>query len=225
MCRCIAFGVLALAAFFMGGAQAAGLRWPPVDCEHAQYTPQTTICNDATLRARDRAISAAYNRLLPRFKGEERKTFATGHWLWLGEVNECRNRGVVDLIRECVATRFSEREAMLAMLRADPTKLATTVADYSSAPAAYLLKFARQFEGKTIRVSGGMTIEACDAKKKDSLKGHLDNILEVRFKSLPDNEIEFLCEKSPAAWWRGTVRLDHGRPYLYATDVLGTQLP
>ncbi len=225
MCRRAAVWALMLVAFFLGGAHAATPASPPVDCQHARYTPDTTICNDETLRARDRAIAAAYDRLLPLYKGEDRTTFATGQWLWRGEVNDCRNRTDPKLIRECVAVRFSEREVLLAKLEADPAELATSVADYSLVTPAYLLKFARQYDGKTVRVSGGMTIEACDAKNKGSLKGNLDHLLEVRFKSLPENEIEFLCEKSPLSWWLGTVRFDDGQPYLYATDVLGVPLP
>jgi uncharacterized protein len=225
MCRCIAIWVSVVATVFSGGAQAATTASPPVDCQHTRDSPETTICNDETLRARDRAIAAAYDRLLPRYRGEDRTTFATGQRLWQVEVNDCRNLTDPKLIQTCIATRFSEREALLAKLEVDPANLATSVADYSLVTPAYLLKFAHQYDGKTVRVSGGIIIEACNAKKKRSLKGHLDHVLEVRFKSLPENEIEFLCEKNPVSWWAGTVRFDHGQPYLYATDVLGMELP
>lgn len=206
-------------------SQAATTASPPVDCEHARYTPDTTICHDPALKTQDRVIAADYDRMLTRYRGEARATFATGQALWHIAVNDCRNRTDPKLIRACIATRFSEREVLLTKLAGDPAKLATSVADYGFVHPVYLLKFAHQYNGKVVSVSGGITIEACDAKKKASLKGRLDNMLEVRFKSLSEDQIEFLCEQRPFSWWDGTVRFDGAQPYLYAVDVLGVKLP
>lgn len=207
------------------GARAATTASPSVDCQYARYTPETTICDDPTLKAQDRSVASAYDRLLSRYTGEDRATFAAGQKFWHIEVNDCRNSEEPELIRACVATHLTEREALLAKLEADPTELATTVADYALVEPPYLLKFARQYEGKKVGVFGRMTIEACRAQKKASLKGRLDGKLEVRFKSLPEDEISFLCPKGPFSWWDGVVGLDHGRPYLYLTDILGVDLP
>lgn len=207
---------------FSGGPPPAS---PPVDCKHASGTVETTICQAPALKARDSAIAATYNRVLSHYRGADRATFSTGQALWHISVNNCQNSPDQKSIKSCVETQFTEREILLTTLEANPAKLATSVANYTFVHPDYLLKFAQQYDGKTVNVSGAITIEACNTNKKASLKGSLDHLLEVRFKSLPDDTINFLCDQTPFSWWSGTIRLDNGHPYLYATDVLGEKLP
>ncbi len=49
--------------------------------------------------------------------------------------------------------------------------------------------------------------------------------LEIRFRSLPDGQRDFLCPRQSFSEWRGTVMLtDQQVPSRFSVDVLGTPM-
>ena len=202
-----------------------------VDCAKARFTPDTTICDNAGLKRLDIQIAAAYRRLQEALKGQDLRILSAGQQLWMIERDMCRNLDTVHGapgIFECLQASMNKRLEMLNALAANPSRLSATVAGYSYVYESYLNAFGAQYAGKTVNVAGGIDIEACHKSGEHSLVGHLSNrgrSVEIRFKSLPPDQIDFLCSKRPFSWWDGKVRIENGRPYLFASDVLGSPLP
>jgi hypothetical protein len=79
-----------------------------------------------------------------------------------------------------------------------------------------------------VSVSGTVVLGACSHPGDASRSGRLrkgDASIQIRFKSLSDEDVSFLCSKYPSSWWRGALTIRDGQPSLYATDLLGRELP
>ena len=157
--------------------------------------------------------------------------FLAGQQAWVTERNDCSHPPASSRYdggaSACVRARMEQRAALLRRLLASPASLESTVATYAFLNPWYVKKFARQLEGKAISVSGSVVLAACSRGQARSRAGRLIDKageLEIRFSSLSAEDVSFLCEKQPYSWWRGTVRLDHGRPYLESTEILGREL-
>ena len=201
-----------------------------INCKKAQFTPNTTICSDAGLKKSDIQIADAYRHLNKTYKDEDQRIFQAGQQLWMIERNNCRNFPVVrggPGIFECVRVTMNRRLETLHALAKNPSGLKTTVANYPFVYPSYLSAFAQQYVGKSVSVAGAISIEACKGSHKGSLIGNVSDsgkLIEIRFKSLPPDQIEFLCSQRPFSWWEGELRTEKGKTYLFATDILGVPL-
>lgn len=180
-------------------------------------------CKDQEVRALVRRVDLEAKRL--GCVGTERHELETVERAWGGRQYECSTS--TD-IRACVVrTLQSEVDYLQGMNRCEvtshPVKFETTVPQY-------VLAHPNVFAGSEVSVMGQIALADC-TPNATSLIGKIHEYenekaaIEIRFKSLPDVQRSFLC-KGPISAWRGTVRLtDKSAPYLYATDVLGAQLP
>lgn len=220
---------IALPCFPMASPRVAAAG---IDCSRGVSTVEQTICQHEDLLKVDREIAHGYGELMRAYAGEELRVFKAGQHAWLVERNDCQNTPTSERYPEgmagCVRSKVAERVAVLARLRADPSSLPSTVATYTFVEPWYVRRYAREYEGKTVNVVGSVILRACSRPGDASMAGLLRQSgasIEIRFKSLSDENVSFLCAKYPSSWWRGTMTLRNGRPSLYATDLLGRDLP
>lgn len=221
--------LIALPCFPMASPRAAAAG---VDCSRAVSTVEQTICQHEDMLKVDREIAHEYGELMRAYATEDLRVFKAGQRAWLVERNDCQNTPTAERYPEgvagCVRSKMAERVAVLARLRADPRSLPSTVATYTFVEPWYVRRYAREYEGKLVNVVGSVILRACSSPGHASRAGLLREggaSIEIRFKSLSDEDISFLCAKYPSSWWRGTVTLRNGRPSLNATDLLGRDLP
>ena len=132
-------------------------------------------------------------------------------------------------IRPCVIEKIqSEIAYFKAMSRCEAASRPLTL---EVAEPSYILAHPDVFKDKEVEVMGEIALASCDPDSS-SVDGRLRELdhpsitIEIRFKNLPDTQREFLCSKRPFSSWKGVLRLtERGKPYLYATDVLGMALP
>jgi uncharacterized protein len=204
----------------------------PVNCERPVSLVEKAICQHAELKQADRAIAHDCETLAKVYAGETLTVFIAGQQAWFSQRNACNSTPTAarheNGLSGCLTSRVEERVALLQRLIGDPASIESTVASYAFVRPWYVKKFARQFEGKRVNILGMVVLTACSKGRGKSLAGRLIDKaaeIEIRFKSLSTEDVSFMCEKQPHSWWLGTVKLDHDRPYLYSTEILGRELP
>lgn len=198
-----------------------------IQCARAVYPLYTTIRRHPELLRKDIAVLHAYQKLYGKFRGEKRKLLVAGQRYWFVGLFGCASTPTAsryqDGVHGCAEDKLTSRLHVLNRIAETPGTFMSTVADYDWMEPWYLNEFAQQYGGRHITVSGKVEMETCGASNPDSLDGRIEyegSSIGIRFSGLSAEQLRFLC-KSPSSGLDGTVRLDHGRPYLVATDVLG----
>lgn len=198
-----------------------------VQCTSATYPLYVRLCRDPELQRKNAAVVRTYEHLSGEFVGEKHVLLATGQRYWFVELFACGSTPVAsryqDGVYGCAEDKLSTRLHVLRSIANAPDTFMSTVANYTWIEPWYLDLFAQRYVGKHVAVSGKVVMESCNGSDPRSLRGHIElngSDVGIRFVNLPASQLRFLC-KSPSSQWEGTVRLDGGRPYLIATDVLG----
>lgn len=198
-----------------------------VQCTSATYPLYVQLCRHPELLRKDTAVVRAYEHLSGGFTGEKRVLLATGQRYWFVELFACGSTPTSsryhDGVYGCAEDKLSGRLHVLRSIANAPDTFMSTVANYTWIEPWYLDLFAQRYVGKHVTVNGKVVMESCNSSDPRSLRGHIElngSDVGIRFVNLPASQLRFLC-KSPSSQWDGTVRLDGGRPYLIATDVLG----
>lgn len=180
-------------------------------------------CNDQEVKNLVHQVALEANRL--GCAGLQRHELKVVENAWGGRQYQC---GSSADIRTCVVSSLQSEVGYLQGMKtceitSHPVKFDTTV-------PSYVLAHPKLFLGSEVLVNGEISLADCNPGATSVIgKVHeyeyKKGAIEIRFKSMPDAERSFLC-KRPTSSWRGTVRLtDKGVAYLYATDVLGAELP
>jgi hypothetical protein len=181
-------------------------------------------CNDQEVKAMIRQNDVEANRL--RCVGAARYELKTVKVAWGRQQYGCVSSADV---RACVVDKLqSEIDYFHGMARCE---VASHPVKFEVPDPSYVLAHPEVFNGSEVLVMGGLTLVDC-APGATSVVGEVHEYekesvaLEIRFKSMPDKQRDFLCAKRPLAAWRGRLMLtDAQEPYLYSVDVLGVPLP
>jgi hypothetical protein len=181
-------------------------------------------CEDREVKALVRQIGVEVKRL--RCVQAERNELKTVERAWGRRQYKCIYSADV---RACVMRILqSEIDYLQGMERCE---LASRPVKFETPDPSYVIAHSDVFIGSEVSVMGALTLADC-TPGATSVVGKVHEYknesaaLEIRFKSLPDAERNFLCTRRPFSEWRGTVKLTDKRlPYLYSTEVLGTPLP
>lgn len=212
--RALGIGTIALLLSLHAAAQLSCGKGPVAEL----------ACSDQEVRALIRQVGAESTRL--NCGPAEQAELKTVLRSWGRRQHSCSKS--TD-IRPCVIEKIqSEIAYFKAMSRCEVASRPLTL---EVAEPSYILAHPDVFKDKEVEVMGEIALASCDSDS-NSVVGRLRELdhpsitLEIRFKSLPNTQREFLCSKRPFSSWKGLLRLtDKGTPYLYATDVLGMALP
>lgn len=201
-----------------------------IQCTSATYPLYVQLCRHPELLLKDAAVNRAYEHLSGGFTGEKRVLLATGQRYWFVELFACGSTPTASRYKKgvygCAEDKLSSRLHVLRSIANAPDTFMSTVANYTWIEPWYLDLFAQRYLGKHVAVNGKVVMESCSSSDPRSISGHIElngSDVGIRFVNLPASQLRFLCE-SPSSQWDGTVRLDGGRPYLIATDVLGVPI-
>lgn len=195
-----------------------------------------TICNNTDLKNLDESISEKYTFLLTKPNPDDKSLLRAGQGFWLRERNDCQNvpyqsGGMEAAVYLCVRQELEKREAFLKSAIANPSFIAKQAVIYRSIDPWYFEKYKDGYLDRKIAISGYVLLDSCEDKKADKRIGDIvgsDKMktkVAIFFKSMPENEHYFLCEKTPLSSWEGEVRKINGKIVLYMDKVLGTKLP
>ena len=231
-------GLFALACVVATAAAATPKPLEPEDepfvCNKPMGLPAAFACKNPDILAAEGEVSRRFQALRGKFKGHDLRIFEAGQYYWRSNLDhECapalKSGGYPPdgEIADCLRASIARRGLFLNSLAEDPSRLKGSVADYEFVEIWYLKEFARTFEGRTMTVYGAMKFLACGHPEREP-RGHIsDNgaAMDIVFTRIDETDMIFLCEKVGAANWTGVLRLDHGKPYLYADNVNGRKLP
>lgn len=224
------FFLLALAVPIPASAAIGGNVNAPIDCAHTKFQDELAICADPALARSYEDVRHAYLEDVARFTGSDRKVFIAGEHYWRASYGGCFDRGAdgkyptkAQTIR-CLGQGLAQRLDFLRAIKADPSRLKASVAQYDAVELWYVKKFAKEYEGKHVDVWGWSQTTGCEHETVSvphtiRLKDGGISI-PIRFKSLQDIDISFLCGKRPGGWWPSTVILDRSGLSLYATQLM-----
>lgn len=215
-------------AVLLGAAFGASAQAAPIDCRAAHDNVEKAICAAPPLLATDASLSRTFAARVAQCPEAQRSLLRQTQHFWLRDRNNCAN--IVEegegALKQCVADRMAERIAQFERIGAS-CKLDTVAGEYRFVDPGYLARFAGRYEGKTVAVSGSLRLDSCSNAKSPRLTGKLRPRsgkgagFPVRFQAMSDLQRERLCNQQPSAHWRGIVRGDGGRFYLYLSDILG----
>ncbi|MFC4526719.1 hypothetical protein ISN76_04840 [Dyella halodurans] len=213
-------------------AGSSGKTTSAIQCGEAKFTPETIICEHRDLQDFDASIAVSFEALKKTYNGEDLATFLQGQHFWLVERNDCRNGPTSDHYADgvygCVREKLQSRDQVLRALVASPEKLQSTLADYSFVEPQYVHKHGALLVGKQVQVFGFLDLAACQSPETELRDGVITfkgASLPARLKSLPVEQVAYVCNKHPGSWWSGTIKAEEGGPYLYVTELLGVALP
>ena len=224
----LAAALVAIALSFPYSAASAA----PINCPATKVDLEQAICAHPELLARDRAISDRIDTLKQRCPAAQ-KLLIRGQKFWLRERWDCRNVegafATPDVLPSCLAARMDQRLQQLDAIGSgcDITPLAAT---YRFVDVDYIVRFSDRYIDKTVSVFGWMDLASCHAPSPSPTAATIvgtdrkHDRFRVEFSAMPAQQREFLCAKSPAAHWTGTIKHDSRGNYLFLTDVLGTSL-
>ena len=212
--RKLAIGVLALSGGELAFAQLA--------CGPGAV--QELACQDQDVRALVQKVEDEAARL--QCQPAARHELVSVKLGWLRRQGACIRSASV---RSCVVGSL---ESEIAYFRAmSGCELAANPVKFDTTEPSYIVAHIDVFKGSQVAVMGWLTLASCDAGST-SFTGEVHELnnesvaIEIRFRSLPDVQRDFVCEKHPfSAWSAKVMETDSGAPYLYATDLLGVQLP
>lgn len=222
---CAALAAVSLSAAHLSATAA------PIRCAAARDDVEQAICSHPALLAWDQAISVWLDALKQQCPAAQ-KLLVEGQKFWLRERWDCRNvEGAFDTpdaLPSCLADRMDHRLRQLDGIGAgcDMTPLA---AAYRFVDVDYLLRFSDSYLGKPVSLFGWIDLESCKAPGASptaaTVNDQTHHRFRMKFSAMPAAQREFLCAKTPASHWTGTIQHDSEGNYLFLTDVLGEKLP
>ena len=207
-----------------------------INCSRALSVVEKAICNYPDLKNLDASISEKYDNLMKKLNPDEFSLLKTGQVFWIRERNDCQNVSypsgkMESAVSSCLRNQLENREAFLRSAISDTALIAKNPNIYRIIDPWYFDKYKDSYQGSRVSISGDVVLYSCKDKKADKRAGYIvgsDKMktkVPVFFKSMPENEHYFLCEKAPFSTWEGEVRTVNGKIVLYMDTVLGTKLP
>jgi uncharacterized protein YecT (DUF1311 family) len=203
----------------------------PINCHAMVDNVEKAICATPALMDGDRKIADTFAARLKQCAPPQRAQLRQTQNFWLRDRNSCANllSDTDSEVKRCVAVTMAQRGRQLDRIGA-ACDLDAVADQYLFVDPDYLARFAARYEGKDVWVAGSVRLDRCDDPNASNLIGKVIQLhgtrkrFPVRFKAMPDERREWLCDQNPFSHWYGTVRRDGDKFYLFLTDLLGEPL-
>ena len=183
-----------------------------IDCANPEEPADRAICGHPELRKQNDEIESLTAGLKAKAIVQDTVT------PFLRQRNNCSNE--TGDVAGCVQKVQSQR---LAALRKGEEKELLGQAYFIDVP--FLWKYWGDLEGRKLAVYGCLSLTDATPRVHAELESENQPVVQVLFKSMPEQTAEFLDDQRPCAHWVVTVRKEGGKLLLFADEVLGNRLP
>jgi len=193
-----------------------------IDCKHQGDTVDQAICTRPELHALDQQIENQSAALKEKLTGENAAILADTEMPFLRDRDGCSNE--IANVPGCVQRILTQRRDLLTRAEADPNAIRQAIDQSNAIDIGFLWKYWPRLIGRKLSVWGCIMPDDT-VKTHAMLETENQPPVPVVFKSMPEQEAEFLDDQKPCSHWGVTVRKQGDKFILYANDVLGQPLP
>lgn len=206
---------------FSAAANTAGLWKASPACGDERLTSaQRSTCEVAELNQIASAIDSMSADLEIKLTGRKRNALIDTSRVFVIERNSCSNDPPT--VRECVANILNWRLKALERATVASSSIFSEVKNYNFIGVPYALKWGRDLIGRTVSVSGCMTVDP-GTPPENRTNGALhtwpsepvSSSLPVVFSSMNETRaVWFYDQKRPCSYWKGTLERRRGKMIL-----------